>query len=274
MLHAHSFGRNLRLTLLALTLAAPTCFSQLPAPVTVPQFDVISVKPDKTDSGMTRLGLTPNGFNADNVGIHMLLLEGYQLNEDQLIGEPAWIKTDRFDIQAKVAGPDVEALSRLSFNQRRSMFKQILVEQFHLTTHTEIRQLPVYLLTVAKGGVKFKVHVPDPAHPERENGQGSFSVSSNKIVTQGTTMAYFLAFLAQAAGRTFVDKTGLTGTYDITLRWTPDDAPPPLLNGAPDPNPPPDIFTAIQEQLGLKLESSKGSVPVLVIDHIERPTPN
>jgi uncharacterized protein (TIGR03435 family) len=80
--------------------------------------------------------------------------------------------------------------------------------------------------------------------------------------------------LAQSQGRVVVNRTGLTGRYDLTLRWTPDDAPPPLLNGAPDPNAPPGLFTAIQEQLGLKLESAKGPVEVLVIDKIEQPTPN
>ena len=80
--------------------------------------------------------------------------------------------------------------------------------------------------------------------------------------------------LAQVVGRVVVDKTGLNGSYDLKLRWTPANAPPPMLNGAPDPNAPPDLFTAIQEQLGLKLESAKGPVQVLVVDHIERPTEN
>jgi uncharacterized protein (TIGR03435 family) len=280
-----------RLLILALVaaLAAPIAGAQQPAPApdshaaAAPQFDVISVKPDKTNSGMTRLMLTPDGFNADNVGVHMLLLEGYQLNEDQIAGEPGWTKTDKFDIQAKVAGPDVAAVSRLTFNQRRAMFRQILAEQFKLATHTETRQLPVYVLTVAKGGPKFKEHVPDPTHPEREkNGQGGFMVSSNKITTQGTTMAYFLAFLSQKVGRTFIDKTGLTGTYDLTLQWTPDDGATVVpaqarADGAQQPpagDSGPSIFTAIQEQLGLKLESTKGPVDVLVIDHIGKPAEN
>jgi uncharacterized protein (TIGR03435 family) len=80
--------------------------------------------------------------------------------------------------------------------------------------------------------------------------------------------------LAQSLGRVVLNRTGLTGRYDLTLRWTPDDAPPPLLNGEPDPNAPPGLFTAIQEQLGLKLESGKGPVSVLVIDRIERPSEN
>jgi uncharacterized protein (TIGR03435 family) len=284
-------AKVLILLLLLALLVAPAARAQsatVSAPqdaaesIVVPQFDVISVKPDKTASGMTSLRLTPDGFSAQNVAVHMLLLEGHQLNADQLVGEPAWTKNENFDIEAKVAGPDVATLGKLSFNQRRAMFRQILVEQFKLATHTETRQLPVYVLTVAKGGPKFKEHVPDPAHPERENGQGRFNVGPDRITTQGTTMAYFLSFLAQKVGRTFEDKTGLTGRYDITLKWTPDDAgggaSQAKTDGAGTSSQPADsglsIFTAIQEQLGLKLESAKGPVQVLVIDHIERPAEN
>jgi uncharacterized protein (TIGR03435 family) len=260
----------LRRTLLLLALTAPLALAQTPPPVSappVPAFDVISVKPNKTANGTTRVRLSPDGLAAENVTVHALLLESYRLNEDQLFGEPAWVKTERFDIQAKVAGTDVAALARLPANQRRSMFSQVLTDQFRLTTHTETRQLPVYALTVAKGGIKFKQHVPDPAHPEHENGSGWFDVGPGRIVALGTTLDYFLFALSQNLDRTFVDKTGLTGSYDFELHWTPDDGP-----VTPDSGP--SIFTAIQEQLGLKLESTKGPVPILVIDHIERPSEN
>ena len=265
---------------LAMRVRSPVQAQAVAAPaMAVPRFDVISVKPDKTASGVTRVRLDPDGLSAEDVTVHMLLLESYQLNEDQLLGEPAWAKTDRFDIQAKVAGPDVAALAKLSTKERRTMFRQVLAEQFRLTTHTETRQLPVYMVTLAWGGRKFKQHVPDPAHPERENGSGWFSYGRGKIVAQGPTMAYFLFALSQDLGRTFVDKTGLTGKYDFTLEWTPDDSSAPSQGSADGAQPVaadsgPSIFTAIQEQLGLKLESAKGPVQVLVIDHVERPTGN
>src|ERR1035437_2632798 len=116
---------------------------------TPPRFDVISVKPNKTADTMSRARLDADGLAAENVTVHMLLLESYQLNEDQLLGEPAWAKTDRFDIHAKVAGPDVARLAKLSTKDRRSMFRQVLAEEFQLTTHVETRQLPVYVVTVA-----------------------------------------------------------------------------------------------------------------------------
>jgi len=243
----------------------------------IPRFDVISVKPDKNPNAITRARVEADGLGADNVTVHMLLMESYQLNEDQLVGEPSWVKTDRFDIEAKVAGPDVAKLAKLSARDRRSMYRQILTDQFHLTFHAETKQLPVYAVTVAKGGPKFKPHVPDPAHPERENGSGWFNWSAGKLVAQGPTMSYFLYALSLELRRTFVDKTGLTGRYDFNLEWTPDDlTAPPQGNsdGAQSPvdDSAPSIFTAIQKQLGLKLESAKGPVQVMVVDNITRPT--
>ena len=241
----------------------------------VPRFDVISVRQDKNPNAISHARVDADGIAAENVTVHMLLMESYQLNEDQLVGEPSWAKTDRFDIQAKVAGSDVAKLAKLSTKDRRSMFRQVLTEQFHLTTHTDTKQLPVYVVTVAKGGPKFKPHVPDPAHPERENGSGWFSWSGGHLVAQGPTMAYFLFALSLETRHTFVDKTGLTGNYDFHLEWTPDDMA--ASSGSNEGAQPvagdsaPSIFTAIQEQLGLKLESTKGPVQVMVIDSVARP---
>ena len=241
-----------------------------------PRFDVISVKPDKNPDAISHARLDADGLAAENVTVHMLLMESYQLNEDQLLGEPSWAKTDRFDIEAKVAGPDVAKLAKLSTRDRRSMFRQVLTEQFHLTAHAETKRLPVYVVTVAKGGPKFKRHVPDPAHPERENGSGWFNWSRGKLVVQGPTMSYFLFALSLELRHSFVDKTGLTGNYDFTLEWTPDDlaAPSPGTDSeqSSSGNSAPSIFTAIQEQLGLKLESTKGPVQVMVVDNVTRPT--
>jgi uncharacterized protein (TIGR03435 family) len=243
------------------------------ASVDVPPFDVISVKPNKNANAISRARLDADGLAAENVTVHMLLLESYQLNDDQVVGEPAWAKTDRFDIQAKVAGPDVARLAKLSTKDRRSMFRQVLAEEFHLTTHIETRQLPVYVVTVAKGGPKFKQHVPDPTHPGRENGSGWFNWGRGRLVAQGPTMAYFLFALSLELRHTFVDKTGLTGNYDFSLEWTPDDMATASQadNAGAQHDSGPSIFTAIQEQLGLRLESTKGPVQVLVIDHVARP---
>jgi len=122
-------------------------------------------------------------------------------------------------------------------------------------------------LVLAKGGPNFQ--------PSDRSGTTIDTWRSRMHVAgSDDTIGLLARELAQLQGRVVVNKTGLSGRYDLTLRWTPHDAPPPLLNGAPDPNAPPGLFTAIQEQLGLKLESSKGPVDVLVIDKIEQPSPN
>jgi uncharacterized protein (TIGR03435 family) len=277
-------------TVLAQPPAAPAAQAQPPfaaqpdaAPASVAQFDVISVKPDKTNGGTISLRFIPDGLNATNVPVHMLLAESYALNDDQILGEPDWSKTDRFDIEAKVAGPDVATLPKLNFDQRRSMFRQILADRFMLATHHETKELPVFALFLAKGGVKFKESKPDPEHPVMAKGAGRFMIGRGKISAQATTMPFFASVLSRQVGRTVVDKTGLTGTYDVTLDWTPDEGAGPPPGGPAPPGQPdhasssdsgPSIFTAIQEQLGLKLESAKGPVDVLVIDHIEKPSEN
>ena len=310
--------RTLLLTAAAtLALAAITAPAQPPPPpappgirmpdkpdpsVQIPSFDVVSVKPDTANGGMMRLMFTADGLSLTNVPVHMILTEGYHLNDDQIFDEPAWAKSDRFDVEAKVAGPDVATLKKLTPDQRRSMFKQVLTDRFQIKTHTETRTLPVYVLSIAKSGSKLAVASPrhslgrasaavpsapgSPA-PVRPRGPGMM-MQRGKLTVTDSPLAFFLQFLSRELGRTIVDKTGLTGNYDFTLSWTPDEGtgsagpggPPPA--GAPSPAPPPDssggpsIFTAIQEQLGLKLESkTKGPVDTsCVIDHLEKPTEN
>lgn len=259
----------------------------------VPTFDVISVKPDSTNGGMMRTMFTGDGLSMTNLPVHQLLAQAYQLNQDRIFGEPSWSTTDRFDVEAKVAGPDAAALKQLPVAQRRSMVQQILTDRFKLVAHHETRDLPVYTLVVAKSGAKFKDvsdAPPTAANPCPRMGP-RMSMGPGKLMVNDGTMEMFLQILSQQLGRTIVDKTGLTGSYDFTLQWTPDNAaagPPSSAVGAPGPAapggampspPPPDasgasLFTAIQEQLGLKLEPTKAPIDVLVIDHIEKPSEN
>src|ERR1035438_5342619 len=105
---------------------------------------------------MELLKRSADGLTATNVTVHMLLIEGYVLNEDQVIGQPSWVRTDRFTIVAKVAAPDVARLGTLTFDQRRSMFQQVLTDRFQLTTHVESRELRAYVLSIASGGPKLR----------------------------------------------------------------------------------------------------------------------
>jgi uncharacterized protein (TIGR03435 family) len=267
---------------LALLLAVlPSAFAQTPvpppAPNQLPSFDVISVKPNKTTPGgpfgLVTTAFTADGFRGTNVPVHVLLLQAYGLHEGQLIEEPAWAKADVFDIEAKVAGPDVAAFKALDYDRRQAMFQQILAERFHLAAHHETREVPIYALSVAKGGPRLKESPPDPVVAAGAKTGGRVGMSPGRIMAQRTTMAEFAAMIYRQLGRIVVDSAGLAAAYDFTLQWTPDIGA--IAASSPTPSDaPPSIFTAIQEQLGLRLESTKAPVEVLVIDHIERPTEN
>ena len=283
--------RRSLLPLLALSFAAPIVFAQqvMPssgpapvAPIVAPPFDVISVKPNK-DSNGTRMQFTPDGLHGVGVTVRFLLYEGYGgINSNQVIGEPGWTNTDGFDIEAKVAPADVAMLGKMNFEQRRAMFQTILADRFKLVVHHETRELPVYVLTVAKGGPKFKESAPDDPASTAPRRRGMMMNRGKVTATDAQVSVSSSPILSRQLGRTIIDKTGLTGNYDFTLEWAPDDGGPPPAKpqdgsatpaaNAPDPGA--SVFTALQEQLGLKLESTKAPVDVVVIDHIEKPTEN
>ncbi len=246
------------------------------AQVKAPALDVISVKPNKSAGGGSSWGATPDGVMGKNLAVHMMLVSAYGLNDNQLINEPAWAKTERFDFTGKVAGPDAALVAKLTPDQKRVFFQQVLKERFGLVAHHETRELPEYALTPAKGGVKLEDGKPDPkASPDMKPNAGWFRMGMKggvkDVEFSGVPVGRLLPILSNEAGRTVVDKTGLTGKYNITLSWRPAMA----QAGADDAgDSTPDLFTAIQEQLGLKLEPTNGPVDVLVIDHLTRPTEN
>jgi len=249
--------------------------------IVIPQFDIISVKPGKDN--MTRMQFTPNGLRGTGVTVRFLLYEGYGgINHEQVIGEPAWTNTDGFDVEAKVAPADLPTLDKMTFEQRRTMFQSILTDRFKLVVHHETRELPIYVLSVAKGGPKLKPSAPDdPATPTpRRIGM---MINNGEVTANDAQLSTLVTVLSRTLGRTIIDKTGLTGNYDFTLAYAPEEggSQQPGAGGAAGealPAPPsdsaPSIFTALQEQLGLKLESTKGPVDVIVVDHIEKPSDN
>jgi uncharacterized protein (TIGR03435 family) len=285
----------------AMAIALPVAFGlaqstpSQAAPATVnpniklPEFTVASIKPDKSGPGMVRLMFTPDGFSATNVSLQMILREAYGVEDDEIIGAPSWVKSDNFDIEAKVDGSDVDQLGKLGFEQRKLMFRPLLADRFKLKFHYETRELPVYVLTIAKNGPKLKESQPDPAGPPGPAGmRGKHMMrlmGMGHLEAQGISVTLLTHELSRQLGRTVIDKTGLTGNYDFGLQWTPDLGTGPTFKGpqggpsagdngaAPDASGP-TIFTAIQEQLGLKVESQKGPVRVMVIDHVEPPSAN
>jgi uncharacterized protein (TIGR03435 family) len=259
------------------------------ADVKVPEFDVVSVKQDKSGTGMMRLMSRPDGYSATNVSAKLLIQVAYGIREDLISGAPGWADTARFDFDAKVAGTDVDNLKKLSQEQRRSMLQPALADRFKLKVHNETKQLPVFELVVAKGGSKLKEATPGDAYAEGIKGMdgkgraGMMKMRPGEVVGQGVTMASLVNLLATQLHQTVIDKTGLAGNYDLELTWTPDQESGPMFKGgdgspqradsAPDSTGP-SLFTALQEQLGLKLQSTKGPVETIVVDHIEMPSEN
>ena len=273
------------------TSAAPGGAAQpdVTADVKVPAFEVVSVKPNKSDSGMIRVMSKPDGYSATNISLKMLVQGAYGIREDLISGAPSWADSARFDIDAKVAGSDVDALKKLSPEQRRLVLQPLLADRFKLKVHTETKQLPVYELVLAKGGSKLKEANPGDTYakgikgPDGVGRGGMMRVGRGQLTAQAVPMTSLANLLSQQLHRTVIDKTGLTGKYDLELNWTPDQGSDPMFKGtdgspqradaAPDTSGP-SIFTALQEQLGLKLQSAKGPVETLVIDHVEMPSEN
>jgi uncharacterized protein (TIGR03435 family) len=265
----------------------------------LPKYDVATIKPATGSDGRMMFLFVPGGIQLEGVPAQMLLREAFNIEDDHIIGAPAWVKTKRFDVQAKVSPEDAPKLDKLKFEERRSMLVPLLVERFNLKYHHETRELPGYALVVAKGGPKMKVSdiqgpppkPPDPSSNPKPGGAGGTPprgprlrmMGRGNIESEGTNTEMLARVLSGQLGRTVTDKTGLTGNYDFTLQWTPDDATAPMPGGA-DGGPPhnesgsdavgPSLFTALQEQLGLKLESTKGMADVIVIDHIDAPSEN
>jgi uncharacterized protein (TIGR03435 family) len=244
----------------------------------LPAYDVVSIKPNKTGSGRTSIDTNNGNFIASNITLKTLILIAYNLKEGQLIDLPKWAESSHFDIQAKVLEPDKKVFDALTDEQAGAMLQPILADRFQLKFHHETKALPVYELVVVKDGPKFK-ESKISGDQKSANGMGAGSMSSHNSSTNGvmtsTTSAVAIpiasltAMLSTQLQRIVVDKTGLTGKYDLELVWTRDDS----SNTTSDATGV-SVFTALQEQLGLKLQPSKSPVETIVIDHLELPSEN
>ncbi len=231
-------------------------------------FEVASVKPSKP--GATGGGIRPlpggQTYIATNAPVKLMIKLMYHVTDRQISGGPAWINTDLYDVEAKAERP-------ASLDQLHQMFQNLLVDRFQLKFHRETKEMPCYALVLDKSGSKLKLNEsPEPFDfPIKPGGRG-------KIVGQRVSMSYFTWFLSglPMVDRPVVDKTGLSGNYDFTLELLSEAA---KLPGGDDREPAanpegPSLFTALREQLGLKLEPQKGPVEIMVIDHAEKPTAN
>lgn len=260
-----------------LPLAAQQPAQTIAAAAPLPVFDVVAIHENKSGTNMSTVRWGGDAFIASNTTLTSLLMSSYGIREDLISGLPGWASSVHFDVNAKVSDPDADALKKLSREQRRAMMVAFLNDRFQLRAHIEVKTLPLYDLVIAKGGSKLKEDTALPSN-STEPGKtpfnlkaGGFMVSDSQMTGVAIPVSLFAANLAFRVERNVIDKTGLTGKYDINLKWTPAEQ-----EGKADSatDNAPDLFTAVQEQLGLKLEPSKGPVDTLVIDHIEMPTEN
>jgi bla regulator protein blaR1 len=270
------------------------------APAATERFDVTSVKPNKgpVEAGMAFVP-RPKGFAAQNVTLRMLVMLAYQVRELEIVGGPGWMASDRFDIAGTIESPDKtddDALQR--------MLQALLAERFKLRVHQERRELPMYALVASRPdrtlGARLRPFtgecIANPtrgAAPVPETPNGLLPVSEpakgpqpclasplgvGRLSARGLPMTDLAVMLARlpAVSRRVVDRTGLAGRFDYDLEWTPTVMPSGASPAAStDPsNAGPNLFTALQEQLGLKLEPGRETLPVLVIDSVEQPSPD
>ena len=282
-------GRIQRIARAALlTICLPALASRTLAQCgTSPAFDVATIKVHQGIFQLMGLEYQPDGFTG-TVTLSMLVQYAYGLRStDQVSGGPDWAKSDWFDIQAKMSEADIAETEKLSADEiqtrRERMLQALLAERFHLTTHSSTRQSRVYELVVAKSGPKLKDAATDTSDHllKGEDGKpltGFLRFLKNTSVAQGYPMSALADFLSQplaGVGRPVLDKTGLTGTYDFTLDWSPPH--PGVRLGAESdsasPEDAPSIFTALGE-VGLKLQPATDPIDTIVIDHVEKPSAN
>jgi uncharacterized protein (TIGR03435 family) len=259
------------------------------------EYDVASIKRNSFPPGTNlagRIGTSdnPDGLTARFVTIKQIIQRAYGAESYQVSGGPDWINSERYDLDAKFDSSTADELQKLSPNDRilvrQQMLQKLLAERFNLTVHKDSKELQTYSLIVAKNGPKLqevKLDDADPSKPKAGPAPGSAQMTAGALGGQirgfASPLASLTGMLTNYLHRPVIDRTGLTERYDFTLRWTPDDNQAQVSSSASglpsaDPTGSPSIFTAIQEQLGLKLESAKAPVEIIVIDHIDRPSEN
>jgi bla regulator protein BlaR1 len=303
------FGRKLLLSAVGFAaVAVPIAFgllhatpsraqSQVQSTASVPPaYEDVSIEPspinpDKSVEPMVSMLSRGGTFTTTNFTLRGLIGSAYGLVDDQISGGPSWINSERYDIQAKIDKSVAEDLQKLSPDQRvlerTRMLQALLTDRFKLRLHRETKDLPMYELTIANSGSKLQEAKPGDTYPNGLRGPGDrllgagvilFTRESGQEVAQAVPIATLVMILSKKLGnRIVVDRTGLTGKYDFTLRWPSVESQPATggQQGSDSPEPPASaIFKAIQDQLGLKLESQTAPVEVLVIDHAERPMQN
>lgn len=278
---------NAKFTVILWGLIACGAFSQ-PAPAPL-SFEVASIKPAAPDAPGMFIQIQPGGgLRVSNMNLKQLISYAYDVRDFQVSGGPGWVNSDRFDIQARPAHAgdaptsaddfrnQTDAQRKTMADQMRERTRTLLADRFQLVVRRETKEAPVYALQIAKGGPKLK------EDNEPQGRQGIMARRRGQFTGTAAPLQMLATVLSGQLGRPVIDKTGLAGKYDFELEWSPDPgqnfgpagfppgaaAPPPT-----DPNGP-TLFTALQEQLGLRLESGKGPIEMILIDRIEKPSEN
>lgn len=243
-------------------------------------YDVVSVKPTKLGDGGFWRKQPPDGGSWKNYTLKWLISDAYGIKTNSLIsGAPGWTESNRYDIEAKMDEDTAEALQKLPDEQqkaqRRLMLQSLLADRFSLKVELSKKEFPIYALVIAKGRPRLKEADPSNAYANgiKLSGglpaRGAFAMQDGKLTAQAVSMLMLTTQIALQVDRLVEDKTGLTGSYDFTLEWSPGEG------GAALPNDSrPSLFGALQEQLGLMLEPAKEMVDGIVITHIEKPSAN
>jgi bla regulator protein blaR1 len=284
-----TFTRKLLLAAAGMAaVAGPILIGVTNAPVSRAQsktevvtFEVASVKPSSPDARGLTIDFTPGGgLRTVNARLRQLIEAAYDVHNFQISGGPAWLNSQGFDILAKPPQPegaaaDMRRMTDEAQRQLRQRLQALLTDRFQLVIHRGTKEMPIYALVLGKSGPKLK----------ESTGEGhGINANRSAFTGSGATMQLLAQVLARRLGRPVLDRTGLNGKYDFTLEWTPDAGGPAGKEGPAGPNEKaeqagpgvsgPTIFTALQEQLGLKLESQRGPVEIIIIDRAEKPAAN
>lgn len=268
---------------ISFALTAPDAAWPIPEPIkpmaadAKPGFDVVTVKPSPPGRQGKGIGFDGRHFRLMNANLNDMIALGYGLHTKQIVGGPDWAGQDLFDIDGV---PDVPGMP--SQKQIQYLLQNLLADRLQLKFHNEQRELAVYAITVAPGGPKLTKTTAGPTDPPGFGFRGP-NAQGVTVMVRNLTMADFAMWMqASVTDRPMVDLTGLKDRYDFQLKWTPDDSQFAQFRGAgmtmPAPSDaadaPPSLYTAVQEQLGLKIDATKAPDQVMVIDHVDKPSPN
>jgi uncharacterized protein (TIGR03435 family) len=262
-------------------------------PLPAATFEVVSIhqdKPNPDGRGSMQIGFLPNGtFTARGLFLKRLICMAYGVDDLQVSGGPDWLTSDRYTIEAKADSTTQQELPKLAGPQMRlvgqHMVQGLLADRFQLKMHPDSKEIQILALVSSKGGPKVHESTPGDTYPNGLKDRDGHAharmmqFDGSKVTAQGVPLDNLASLLTEQLHQIVQNKTGLKGNFDFTLEWTGEhdhDGGPPKVSGAEAE---PDstglsIYTAIQEQLGLKLEAQKSAVPVFVIDRVERPSEN